>query len=41
MYTLKINDNKRELIYKNNQFIGTKSFKIKGSKEIKEVKNFL
>jgi hypothetical protein len=35
LYTLKITDNKRELIYdKNNKLIGTKSYKIDNNKKL-------
>lgn len=37
LYTLKVNDNKRKLIYNNNnKLIGTKAYKISGLKEISE-----
>lgn len=34
LYTLKTTENKRELIYKNNKFVGTKAYKIDNSKKI-------
>ena len=34
LYTLKVTENKRKLIYKNSKLIGTKSYKIKSKKEI-------
>jgi hypothetical protein len=37
VYTLQVNDNKRELIYdKNNRLIGTKSYKIDKRKDIRK-----
>ena len=34
IYTIKVNDNKRELIYKNNKLIATKAYKINKDKKI-------
>jgi hypothetical protein len=34
VYTLKVTDNKRKLIYKNNKLIGTKAYKIVKTKDI-------
>jgi hypothetical protein len=34
LYTLKITENKRQLIYKNNKLIGTKAYKIDSNKII-------
>ena len=36
LYTLKVTENKRELIYKNNKLIGTKAYKIDNSKVISQ-----
>jgi hypothetical protein len=33
-YTIKVTENKRELIFKNNKLIGTKPFKIDNSKQL-------
>jgi len=35
VYTLKVTENKRQLIYKNNKLIGTKAFKINMRKDIR------
>ena len=35
VYTLKVTENKRQLIYKNNKLIGTKAYKIDNNKSIK------
>ena len=35
LYTLKVTDNKRELIYKDNKFVDTKPYIINSTKEIK------
>jgi hypothetical protein len=32
---MKVNDNKRELIYKNNKFVGTKPYRIDKNKIVK------
>jgi hypothetical protein len=34
LYTLKVTDNKRQLIYKNDKLIGTKPFIIDSSKDL-------
>jgi hypothetical protein len=35
VYTLKVTENKRQLIYKNNKLIGTKPYKIYSDKDIR------
>jgi len=39
VYTLKVTDNKRQLIYKNNKLIGTKAYKIDHNKDIRIFQN--
>jgi hypothetical protein len=34
LYTLQVNENKRELIYENNIFVGTKAYRIDKSKDL-------
>jgi hypothetical protein len=34
IYTLKVTENKRKLIYKNNKLVGTKAYKIDSTKTI-------